>query len=113
MANRSLEACLDVEKEGIDAEMIDLRCIKPLDTKKILESVGKTGKLLLVSEGCENANWINEIAMRVMEHSFDSLDAPIKRVCAADVPVPMSPVLEDAAIPNKERITNAIRELAG
>ena len=113
MANRSLEACLEAEKEGISAEMIDLRSLKPLDTKAILKSVEKTGRLLLVSEGCENANWINEIAMRVMEHSFDSLDAPIKRVCAADVPVPMSPVLEDAAIPNKERILNAVKKLAG
>jgi pyruvate/2-oxoglutarate/acetoin dehydrogenase E1 component len=79
----------------------------------ILQSVEKTGRLLLVSEACENANWTNEIAQRVIEHRFDYLDAPVKRVCAADVPVPMSPVLEDAAIPNKERILNAIRELAG
>jgi len=113
MANRCLEACLEAEKDGISAEMIDLRSLKPLDTKAILKSVEKTGRLLLVSEGCENANWINEIAMRVMEHGFDFLDVPIKRVCAADVPVPMSPVLEDAAIPNKERILNAIKELAG
>jgi len=111
MANTSLEACNDAAKDGIDAEMIDLRTLKPLDMKAVLKSVQKTGRLLLVSEGCENANWINEVAMRVMEHSFDSLDSPIKRVCAADVPVPMSPTLEDATVPNKERILNAIREL--
>ena len=111
MANRSLEACKEAAKEGIDAEMIDLRSLKPLDMKAVLKSVQKTGRLLLVSEACENANWINEIAMRVMEHDFDSLDAPVKRVCAADVPIPMSPTLEDAAVPNKERILNAIREL--
>lgn len=112
MANRSLEACLDAQKEGINAEMIDLRCLKPLDVKTILKSVEKTGKLLLVSEACQMANWINEIAMIVMEHGFDYLNAPIKRICAADVPIPMSPTLEDEAIPNKQKILKAIRELA-
>ena len=112
MANRSLAACEAVAEDGIDAEMIDLRCLKPLDMPVVLESVKKTGRLLLVSEGCANGNAVNEIAMRVSEHAFDYLDAPIRRVCAANVPVPMSPVLEDAAIPGEERIADAIRELA-
>ena len=112
MVNRALAACETLAEEGIDAEMIDLRCLRPLDMPVVLESVRKTGRLTLVSEGCENGNAVNEIAMRVMKHGFDYLDAPIQRICAANVPVPMSPVLEDAAIPNEERITSAIRELA-
>ena len=99
-------------EDGIDCEMIDLRCLKPLDTDCVLESVRKTGRLLLASEGCENGNVVCEIAMRVSEHAFDWLDAPVVRVCAADVPVPMSPTLEDAAIPNVERVLAEIRKLA-
>ena len=113
MANTCEEACnRAAEENGIDCEMIDLRSLKPLDMDCILESVRKTGRLLLASEGCENGNLVCEIAMRVMEHGFDHLDAPIARACAADVPVPMSPTLEDAAIPNVERILDEIRKLA-
>ncbi len=110
MAIRSLSVCEKLSEEGIDAEMIDLRCLRPLDMRCVLESVRKTGRLLLVSEGCENNNAVNEIAMRVNEHAFDHLDAPIRRLCAANVPVPMSPVLEDAAIPNETAIEKAIRK---
>jgi pyruvate/2-oxoglutarate/acetoin dehydrogenase E1 component len=96
-------------EEGIDAEIIDLRSLKPLDIDCVLASVKKTGRLVLVSEGYRNANWVCEIGMRVNEFAFDYLDAPVQRVCAADVPVPMSPVLEDAAIPNVEDIVAAAR----
>jgi len=111
MALRCQAVCEKLAGEGIEAEMIDLRCLKPLDMRCVLESVKKTGRLLLVSEACENNNAVNEIAMRVMQHAFDYLDAPIRRLCAANVPVPMSPVLEDAAIPNEAAIERAIREL--
>ena len=110
MANRCATVCDKLADDGIDAEMIDLRCLRPLDMRTVLASLKKTGRLLLVSEGCENNNAINEIAMRVNEHAFDYLDAPIQRLCAANVPVPMSPVLEDAAIPNEDAIEEAIRK---
>jgi len=110
MANRCAKVCDKLGGDGVDAEMIDLRCLRPMDTRCILESVRKTGRLLLVSEGCATNNLVNEIAMRVNEHAFDHLDAPIRRLCAANVPVPMSPVLEDAAIPNEDAIEKAIRE---
>jgi len=110
-ANFALQACEAVAEEGIDAEMIDLRCLKPMDIDCVLDSVRKTGRLVLVSEACGNCNAVTEIAMRVIEHAFDYLDAPIKRVCGADTPIPMSPVLEDAAIPNPETIVAAIREV--
>jgi pyruvate/2-oxoglutarate/acetoin dehydrogenase E1 component len=112
MANVSLAAAEEVAKEGIDAEVIDLRCLKPLDMERVLASVKKTGRLLLASEGCKDGNAVNEVAMRVVEHAFDHLDAPIARVCAANVPIPMSPVLEDAAIPSEARIAAAIRKAA-
>jgi len=67
---------------------------------------------VLASEGCLTGNAVCEVAMRVMEHGFDYLDAPPKRVCGADVPMPMSPVLEDAAVPSVQDIASAIRELA-
>ena len=93
----------------MSAEVIDLRSLKPLDIDCILESVHKTGRLVLVSEGYKTGNLVCEIAMLVNEFAFDDLDAPIARVCAADVPVPMSPVLEAAAIPDAERIVAAVR----
>jgi pyruvate/2-oxoglutarate/acetoin dehydrogenase E1 component len=110
MALRCNAVCQKLAAQGVDAEMIDLRCLRPLDLRCILQSVKKTGRLLLVSEGCADNNAVNEIAMRVMEHAFDYLDAPIARLCAANVPVPMSPPLEDAAIPNEAAIEKAIRE---
>jgi len=110
MANRSLEAAEVVAAEGIDAEVIDLRSLRPLDIESVLESVKKTGHLVLVSEGYKNANALCEVAFRVNEFGFDYLDGPMLRVCAADVPVPMSPVLEEAAVPSVESIAGGIRQ---
>ncbi|MBN2583875.1 MAG: alpha-ketoacid dehydrogenase subunit beta [Planctomycetes bacterium] len=112
MANMCVEAGKKLADDGVSAEVIDLRCLKPLDTRCIIESVKKTGRLLLVSEGCSNTNFVCEIAMRINEHAFDYLDAPIMRLCAADVPVPMSPTLEEAAIPTADRVVEAARKLA-
>lgn len=111
MALRAEEAAGLLAEDGIDAEVIDLRSLKPLDTRCILESVKKTGLVVLASEGVQNTNFVCEIAMRINEHAFDYLDAPIVRVCAADVPVPMSPALEEAAIPTPQRIAEATRKL--
>jgi len=112
MALEAGAAAQVVAEEGISAEVIDLRCLKPMDIDAVLRSVAKTGRLVLVSEGCQTGNAVCEVAVRVLEHGFDYLDAPPKRVCAADVPMPMSPVLEDAAVPSVEDIASAIRELA-
>lgn len=109
MANVSLEACEAVAAEGVDAEVIDLRTLKPLDMATVLDSVRKTGRVVLVSEGCRNGNAVCEVAMRINEHAFDYLDAPIVRVCASDTPVPMSPALEEAMVPDAARIAEAIR----
>jgi pyruvate/2-oxoglutarate/acetoin dehydrogenase E1 component len=106
-----MEAAELLAAEGISAEVIDLRTVKPLDMATVLESVRKTGRVVLVSEGCSNGNVVCEIAMRINEHAFDFLDAPMARVCSADVPVPMSPVLEEAMMPSAEKIAAAARKV--
>jgi pyruvate/2-oxoglutarate/acetoin dehydrogenase E1 component len=103
----ALEAAERLAQAGLSAEVIDLRSLKPLDIDCVLASVRKTGRLLLVSEGYKTGNVVCDIAMLVNEFAFDDLDGPMARVCAADVPVPMSPVLEAAAIPSVERIVAA------
>ena len=106
----SLQAADTLAAQGVEAEVLDLRCLKPIDMEAVLASVEKTGKVLLVSEGYSNVNALCEVAMRIMEHGFDFLDAPIARVCAADVPVPMSPVLEEASLPTPDKIvTKALK----
>ncbi len=107
----AMKAALELEKDNLSAEVIDPRTLKPLDFDTILTSVKKTSKLVIVSEGYKTCNVASEIAMLVTEHGFDLLDAPIKRVCGANVPIPMSPVLEDAAIPNKQKVINAVKEV--
>ena len=109
MALRAEEAGRMLADEGVSAEVIDLRCLKPLDIETVLASVRKTGRLVVASEGYKNTNFVCEIVARVQEFAFDDLDAPIQRVCAANVPVPMSPVLEDEAIPTGANIAAAAR----
>lgn len=107
-----VEACDKVAKDGIGCDVIDLRTLKPLDIETVLASVRKTGRVLLVSEAVKTCNFVCEVAMRINEFAFDYLDAPIRRLCGADVPMPMSPPLEAAAVPSVASIEKAIRELA-
>jgi pyruvate/2-oxoglutarate/acetoin dehydrogenase E1 component len=113
MALRAEEAGKKLAEEGISAEVIDLRSLKPLDLDCILDSVKKTGRLVLASEAYKEGNFVLEIAQKVMEFAFDYLDAPIERVCAANCPVPMSPVLEDEAIPRADKIVAAANRTLG
>ena len=107
----ALEAAETLAKEGIDAEVIDLRSLKPLDTDTILTSVKKTGRVVGVTEAYENTSFINEIMAVINDQAFDWLDAPMQRVAAANVPVPRAEVLEDLAIPNVNRILDACRKV--
>ena len=91
--------------------MIDLRTLKPLDMKTITASIQKTGRVVGVTEAYKTGSFISELAMRIQEEVFDWLDAPVVRVAAADVPVPMSETLEDAAIPTVDRIIAGIRQV--
>jgi pyruvate/2-oxoglutarate/acetoin dehydrogenase E1 component len=107
----ALKAAEELAKEGIDAEVVDLRCLAPLDTETIIDSVKKTGRFVGVTEAYENTSFINEVMAVVNEQAFDWLDTPMQRVAAANVPVPRAEVLEDLAIPNVERIMEACRKV--
>jgi pyruvate/2-oxoglutarate/acetoin dehydrogenase E1 component/TPP-dependent pyruvate/acetoin dehydrogenase alpha subunit len=111
MVLRSLEAAEKLSQEGIDVEVIDLRCLKPLDIDAIVTSVKKTGHLVGVTEAYENTSFINEVMAQVNELAFDWLDAPMARVAASNVPVPRAEILEDQAIPNVNRIMAACRKV--
>ena len=113
MALRAAEAGELLAKEGIQADVIDLRCLKPLDMDCILESVRKTGRVVLASEAYKEGNFVCELMARIQELAFDDLDAPIERVCAANVPVPMSPILENEAIPTTDKIVAAAKRTLG
>jgi pyruvate/2-oxoglutarate/acetoin dehydrogenase E1 component len=109
MVHRALEAAERLAEEGISVEVIDLRTLKPLDMETVGTSIQKTGRMVGVTEAYETGSFVSELIARVQKEQFDWLDAPLERVCAADVPVPMSEPLEDAAIPGVEAIIAAIR----
>lgn len=111
MVLRALEAAEQLAQEGIDVEVVDLRTLKPLDTETIVESVKKTGRVVIVSEGYKNTGFNAELLATVNDLAFDYLDAPIARVASADVPVPASPVLEEYAIPQPRDIVAAIKRV--
>ena len=112
MAHVALEAAEHLAKEGIEAEVIDLRTLLPLDRETILASVKKTNKLLIVHEDTRTGGIAGEIAAIVCESAFEHLDGPIARVTALDTPVPYSPPLEEHFLPNAEKVVAAARELA-
>jgi 2-oxoisovalerate dehydrogenase E1 component beta subunit len=112
MAHVAMEAASVLANEGIEAEVIDLRTLLPLDRETILDSVKKTNRLLVVHEDTRTGGIAGEIAAIVCEEAFGYLDAPIARVTALDTPVPYSPPLEERFLPNAEKVVAAARELA-
>lgn len=113
MVLKALNAAKDLEQEGIDIEVVDPRTLSPLDEDTILESVKKTGKLVVVHEAVRRCGVGAEIAATVAEKAFDYLDAPIKRVTALDTPMPFNPKLEAFVVPDEDKIKRAVRELVG
>jgi pyruvate dehydrogenase E1 component beta subunit len=112
MVHRALEAAEILAGEGIDAEVIDLRTLRPIDRETIIESVRKTGRLACVYEGVKTLGIGAEISAIVTEsEAFDYLDAPILRLGGAEAPIPYNPVLEKAAVPQTELIVMRVREL--
>ncbi|AHI25839.1 pyruvate dehydrogenase subunit beta [Komagataeibacter xylinus E25] len=111
MVGTALEAAAKLAEQGIEAEVINLRTIRPLDTQTIVDSVKKTSRLVMVEEGWPFAGIGAEIAMQVIEHAFDYLDAPPVRVAGADVPMPFAANLEKLALPNPDWIINAVRQV--
>jgi pyruvate dehydrogenase E1 component beta subunit len=111
MLNRCLEAAKELEKSGINIEVIDLRCLRPLDNETIFSSVKKNHRVLIVDEGWRSGSLSAEISARIIENCFYELDAPIERLCRKEVPIPYARHLELAAIPQKEDIIKKIQEI--
>jgi pyruvate dehydrogenase E1 component beta subunit len=104
-----LKAAEELEAQGIDAEVIDLRTVRPIDYATVIESVKKTNRLVLIEESWPLGNISTEVAFKVQKDAFDYLDAPIKRVTSMDVPLPYAPTLIEAYLPNTERIIAEVK----
>lgn len=111
MVGKALKAAETLAEQGISAEVIDLRTLRPLDTETIVESVKKTNRIVSVEEGWPFAGMGSEIAAQIMESAFDWLDAPLKRVAGVDVPLPYAENLERLALPQEEHIVEAVKEV--
>ena len=109
MALLALEAAEELSKEGIEADVIDLRTLKPLDTDTLLKSVNKTGRVVIVEEGWKFSGLGAQIAETLYAKGFDSLDGPIVRVAGEEVPMPYARPLEDLAIPDLARVISAVK----
>ena len=107
----ALEAAETLAAEGIEAEVLDLRCLVPLDREAVFDSVRRTSRLLVLHEDNLTGGFGGEIAALVGEHLFGELDAPVTRIAAADTPVPYAAELEDAVLPNARRVVEAARRL--
>ncbi|MCD6068358.1 MAG: alpha-ketoacid dehydrogenase subunit beta [Bacteroidetes bacterium] len=107
----ALKAAEELEKEGISAEVIDLRTVRPIDYKTIIESVKKTNRLVIVEEAWPLASISTEIAYMVQKEAFDYLDAPVRRITTADVPLPYAPTLIEASLPNVPKVVKAVKEV--
>ncbi len=105
----ALKAAEELAKDGIDAEVIDLRTIKPMDTATIIESLKKTGRVVTVEEGWKQSGVGSEIAAALMEEAFDYLDAPVLRICGKDVPMPYAANLEKLALPSVAEVVEAVK----
>jgi pyruvate dehydrogenase E1 component beta subunit len=113
VVGEALTAAAKLEEQGVSAEVIDPRTIQPLDKNTIVESVKKTGRLIIASDDVKSGGIGSEISAIVVEEAFDSLDAPILRVASADMPIPFSPPLEQAYMPNAQKIMEAAKKLIG
>ncbi|MEW6281383.1 MAG: alpha-ketoacid dehydrogenase subunit beta [Candidatus Eremiobacterota bacterium] len=108
---KALEAAGQLGEEGIEAEVVDLRTLRPLDQDTCLDSVGKTHRALIVDEGWRSGSISAEISARIMEGAFYELDAPVERICTAEVPLPYARHLEEAALPRVDTILSVARRM--
>lgn len=107
----ALDAAKELEKEGIDVEVIDLRTLVPLDWETIKKSVAKTHNVVVVQEGVKRSGFAGEISAQIMEELFDELDAPVERVAALNIVPPFSPTLEDVFFPHVDDIVKAVKKV--
>ena len=110
---KTLEAATALAAEGVEAEVIDLRSLRPLDDTTIMASVGKTRRAIIVDEGWRSGSLAAEIGMRIVEQAFWSLDAPIGRICSEEVPIPYPRHLEEVTIPQMAKIVAAAKAALG
>jgi pyruvate/2-oxoglutarate/acetoin dehydrogenase E1 component len=108
---KTLDTAAALAQEGVEAEVIDLRTLRPLDMATVVTSVAKTRRVVIVDEGWKSGSISAEIGMRLVEQAFFELDAPIRRVCSAEVPMPYAAHLEQAALPQPATIAAAARSL--
>lgn len=111
IAKVALKAAEELAKDNISAEVIDLRTVRPIDYNTIIESVKKTNRLVIVEEAWPLASISSEVTYMVQKNAFDYLDAPIRRITTADVPLPYAPTLIEASLPNVERTVKAVKEV--
>ena len=111
MLHKCLEAAEQLAGEGVNAEVIDLRTLSPLDHKTLAASVQKTHKAVVVQEAYEMAGMAGQVVKSIMDSSFDYLDAPVKTVAAADTIIPFSPPLEDAMLPGTDKVVQCVKEI--
>ena len=112
MVYTATEAAEQLSDEGASVEIVDLRSVMPWDREAVLASVRKTSKVLVLHEDTHTGGFGAEIAATIAEEAFEDLDAPVKRITAPDTPVPFSPVLEKAYIPQVEDVVAGLKELA-
>jgi pyruvate/2-oxoglutarate/acetoin dehydrogenase E1 component len=108
---RSLHAAAELAAKGIEAEVIDLRTLRPLDMDTVLQSLANTHRAVIVDESWRTHGLGAEISARIMEEGFDDLDAPVDRVCSLEIPMPYSKHLEDEALPSAARIVSAVERM--
>lgn len=107
----ALAAAEELSKDGVDAEVVDLRSVRPIDYDTIINSVKKTNRLVIVEEAWPLASLSGEIAFRVQKDAFDYLDAPIRRITTADTPLPYAPTLIEASLPSVSKVVKAVKDV--
>lgn len=106
-----MKSAESLSKQGIDAEVIDLRVLRPLDMKTILHSISRTHRAVIIDEGWKTGSLAGEISAQIMEQGFYDLDAPVARICSAEVPIPYAMHLEDVALPQSETVVKTVVEI--
>ncbi|MDX5420198.1 MAG: alpha-ketoacid dehydrogenase subunit beta [Hymenobacteraceae bacterium] len=108
---KALDAATELATSGIEAEVVDLRVLRPLDEETIIASVSKTSRALLVEDASRSVSVSSEVSARIMEKCFYELDAPVQRLCGAEVPIPYPKHLEDASVPQPEQIVSTVKKI--
>jgi len=113
MVHRAMAAAEQLAADGIEAEVIDLRWLSPMDTETVVESVRKTGRCVIVQEGSPLGGWSGAVVAAVADRAIDALDGPVRTITGPDTPIPFAPHLEALVVPTADRIAAEVRSLLG